>query len=166
MSLCLIDRRDRSARSVPVMVARLLGTGLAGTMGWIHLQLWLDGYREVPVVGMLFLLNAIGAVALATALLVAPARLLSVAAMVTALFTAGTLAGLILSLTVGLFGVHESLQTPLVPATLIVELTGVLVLVITVLLARSAPTTTGIAAHDLPTTATRPRRHTHGPRPV
>jgi hypothetical protein len=43
-------------------------------MGWIHLQLWLDGYREIPVVGM-FLLNAIGAVALAAALLVAPGRL-------------------------------------------------------------------------------------------
>jgi hypothetical protein len=104
-------------------------------MGWIHLQLWLGGYREVPVVGMLFLLNGIGAITLATALLVAPARLLSIAAMLAALFTAGTLAGLILSLTVGLFGVHESLQTPFVPATLIIESTGVLVLVVTVILA-------------------------------
>lgn len=103
MSLCAIDRREWSARSVPLMVARLLATGLVGTMGWIHLQLWLDGYREMPVVGTLFLLNAIGAVALATALLVAPAHLLGATAMVTALFTAGTLAGLILSLTVGLF---------------------------------------------------------------
>ena len=59
----------------------------------------------------------------------------SIAAMLAALFTAGTLAGLILSLTVGLFGVHESLQTPLVPATLIIESTGVLVLVVTVILA-------------------------------
>ena len=135
MSLCVIGRRDGSVRSVPVMVARLLAIGLTGAMGWIHLQLWLDGYREVPVVGMLFLLNGIGAIALATALLVAPARLLSIAAILAALFTAGTLAGLILSLTVGLFGVHESLQTPLVPATLIIESTGVLVLVVTVILA-------------------------------
>ncbi|MFL6149159.1 MAG: hypothetical protein ACJ72I_16995 [Pseudonocardiaceae bacterium] len=131
----MIGRRDGSVRSVPVMVARLLAIGLTGAMGWIHLQLWLGGYREVPVVGMLFLLNGIGAIALATALLVAPARLLSIAAMLAALFTAGTLAGLILSLTVGLFGVHESLQTPLVPATLIIESTGVLVLVVTVILA-------------------------------
>jgi hypothetical protein len=108
-------------------------------MGWIHLQLWLDGYREIPVVGVLFLLNAIGAVALAIALLAAPRRLLTAAAVVTALFTAGTLAGLALSLTVGLFGVHESLKTPLVPATLIVESTGVLVLVITVILAIRDP---------------------------
>ncbi|HEV7828703.1 MAG TPA: hypothetical protein VGP04_07590 [Pseudonocardiaceae bacterium] len=114
---------------MPVLIARLLGAGLTGAMGWIHLQLWLDGYREVPVVGILFLLNAIGAVALATALLLAPGRLLGAAAVVTAVFTAGTLAGLVLSLTVGLFGVHESLQTPLVAATLIVESAGVLVLV-------------------------------------
>lgn len=108
-------------------------------MGWIHLQLWVDGYREVPVIGTLFLLNAIGAVLLTVALLAVPVRLLSVAAVVTAVFTAGTLAALIMSLTVGLFGVRESLQTLLVPTTLIVESTGVLVLVLTAILgARSS----------------------------
>jgi hypothetical protein len=121
------------------MVGQLLGVGLTGAMGWIHLQLWVDGYREVPVVGTLFLLNAIGAVLLAVALLAVPVRLLSVAAAVTAVFTAGTLAALIISLTAGLFGVRESLQTPLVPTTLIVESTGVLVLVLTAILgARSS----------------------------
>jgi hypothetical protein len=47
----------------------------------------MDGYREVPMVGMLFLLNAIGVVLLAVALLVVPIRLLSVAAAVNAVFT-------------------------------------------------------------------------------
>jgi hypothetical protein len=122
-----------------MMVGQLLGIGLTGAMGWIHLQLWVDGYREVPVVGPLFLLNVIGAVLLTVALLTVPVRLLSVAAAVTAVFTAGTLAALIISLTVGLFGVRESLQTPLVPTTLIVESTGVLVLVLTAILgARSS----------------------------
>jgi hypothetical protein len=126
-------------RSVLRMVGRLPGVGLTGAMGWIHLQLWVDDYREVPVVGTLFLLNAIGAVLLTVALLAVPVRLLSVAAAVTAVFTAGTLAALIISLTVGLFGVRESLQTPLVPTTLIVESTGVLVLVLTAILgARSS----------------------------
>lgn len=82
-----------------VVVGRLLGAGLTAAMGWIHLQLWVDGFREVPVVGTLFLLNAIGAAVLAVVLLVVPVRLLSAAAAVTAVFTAGTLAGLILSLT-------------------------------------------------------------------
>jgi hypothetical protein len=47
------------------------------------------------------------------------------------LFTAGTLAGLIASLTIGLFGVHEILQAPFVVTTLIVEPVGVLVLLLT-----------------------------------
>ncbi|MGH3548479.1 MAG: hypothetical protein ACRDQU_10295 [Pseudonocardiaceae bacterium] len=98
-------------------------------MGLIHLRLWVDGYREVPVIGTLFLVNAICAVALAVVMLAVPARLLRVVAAITALFTVITLAGLILSLTFGLLGVHESLQTPLVPTTLAVESTGVLVLI-------------------------------------
>lgn len=100
-------------------------------MGGIHLQLWIGGYREIPVVGTLFLLNAIGSGLLVAALAAVPARLRSTATAVIAVFTAGTLAGLIVSLTVGLFGVHESLQTPLVPTTLIVESAGVLVLTAT-----------------------------------
>jgi hypothetical protein len=120
--------------SVLMMAGRLLGVGLTGAMGWIHLQLWVDGYREVPVVGTLFLLNAIGAVLLAVALLAVPVRLLSVAAAATAVFTAGTLAALIISLTVSLFGVRESLQTPLAPATLIIESTGALILVLTAII--------------------------------
>jgi hypothetical protein len=117
-----------------MMVGQLLGVGLTGAMGWIHLQLWVDGYREVPVVGPLFLLNASGAVLLTVALLTVPVRLVSVAAAVTAVFTAGTLAALTTSLTVGLFGVRESLQAPLVLTTLIAESTGVLVLVLTAIL--------------------------------
>jgi hypothetical protein len=122
-----------------MMVGQLLGVGLTGAMGWIHLQLWVDGYREVPVIGTLFLLNASGAVLLTVALLAVPVRLLNVAAAVTAAFTAGTLAALVISLTVGLFDVRESLQTPLVATTLMVESTGVLVLVLTAILgARSS----------------------------
>jgi hypothetical protein len=121
-------------RPALLMAGRLLGVGLTVAMGWIHLWLWVDSYRQVPLIGPLFLLNAIGAVALAGVLLVVPTRVLSTTAMVTAVFTAGTLAALILSLTVGLFGVQESMQTPLVVATLIVESTGVAVLVLTALL--------------------------------
>ncbi|MGH3881842.1 MAG: hypothetical protein ACRDRC_00355 [Pseudonocardiaceae bacterium] len=121
--------------SALMVVGRLLGVGLTGAMGWIHLHLWVDGFREVPVIGTLFLLNAIGSAVLAVALLVVPDRLRSATAAVTAVFTAGTLVGLILSLTIGLFGVQESLQTPLVPATLIVESAGVLVLVLIAILA-------------------------------
>jgi hypothetical protein len=119
------------------MVARtgqLLGAGLTAAMGWIHLRLWLDGYQEIPVIGPLFLLNVIGAALLAVGLLAAPARLRGVTAAVAAGFTATTLAALLISLTVGLFGLHESLHTPLVAPTLIVESAGVVVLTLTALL--------------------------------
>jgi hypothetical protein len=135
-----MNRHGRRGRWALLWTARLLGVGLTIAMGWIHLRLWVDGFREVPVIGPLFLLNAIGAAVLAAALLAVPARLLSTVATVSAVFTAGTLAGLVLSLTVGLFGVHETLQVPFVSATLVVESAGVFVLVlIAVLGAKSAP---------------------------
>jgi hypothetical protein len=113
-----------------LLTGRLLGAGLTVAMGAIHLWLWLDGYRDVPVLGMPFLINAVCSVVLAVTLLAAPARLRAAVIAVAAVFTAGTLAALITSLTVGLFGIHESLQTPLVPATLIIESAGVLVFVL------------------------------------
>jgi len=122
---------SRRLRSVLLMAARLLGAGLTAVMGLIHLRLWLEGYRGIPIIGTLFILNAICSGALAILLLTVPARLRRPAAFISALFTAGTLAGLIASLTIGLFGVHEVLQAPLVVTTLIVEPVGVLVLLLT-----------------------------------
>jgi hypothetical protein len=127
-------RRQGGGRRLPsvlLMAARLLGAGLTAVMGLIHLRLWLDGYRELPIIGTLFILNAICSGVLAIGLLTVPARLRALAAFITALFTTGTLAGLIASLTIGLFGVHEVLQAPLVVTTLIVEPVGVLVLLLT-----------------------------------
>ena len=60
---------------------------------------------------------------------------------ITAVFTAGTLAGLILSLTVGLIGVHATLQIPFVPTTVVVESAGVLVLTATAILGVRLPKT-------------------------
>jgi hypothetical protein len=107
----------------------LLGVCLTVVMGLIHLRVWLDGYRQIPIIGPLFVANTICSGVLAVGLLTVPARLRSLMAIVTALFTAGTLLGLILSLTVGLFGMREVLQAPFVTTTLVVETAGVLVLV-------------------------------------
>jgi hypothetical protein len=68
------------------------------------------------------------------AVLVSPGRFLSLVAGLSCLFDLGTLAALILSLTVGLFGFDESLVTPLVPTTLIVESIGVVALAVLVVL--------------------------------
>jgi hypothetical protein len=106
-------------------------------MGLIHLRLWLDGYRQLPVIGTLFISNAVCSGVLAATLLMAPARLRRPVAVIASLFTAGTLAALVLSLTVGLFGTHEVVQAPLVPTTLIVESAGVLALLTAALPGRS-----------------------------
>jgi hypothetical protein len=99
-------------------------------MGGIHLYLALTGVSGV--LGVLFILNAVGALALAIAMVVLRGRLLLVAGVLSALFIAGTLLALVLALTVGLFGIGETLHGRLVPIALVVESVGVVVLLVTI----------------------------------
>ena len=101
-------------------------------MGGIHLYLALTGVSGV--LGILFILNAVGALALAIAMVVLRGRLLLVAGALSVLFMAGTLLALVLALTVGLFGIGETLHGRLVPIALIVESVGVVVLLVTIAL--------------------------------
>lgn len=135
----MADALHRPATRRQLRAGRALGALLTAAMGAIHLYLWFDGFRFIPVIGVLFLVNAGGAAVLAAALLGVPVRLLGPVAALGALFTAGTLAGLVLSLTVGLFGVREALGAQLVPATLVVETLGAAVLTgVAVLAGRAA----------------------------
>jgi hypothetical protein len=102
-------------------------------MGVIHLYLVLDGVGGV--LGVTFILNAIGGLLLAIAMLAAPRRLLPLASVLGLLFVAGTLLALVLALTVSLFGITETLSFTLVPTTLVVESVGVIVLAVTTALA-------------------------------
>ncbi|MFF0559321.1 hypothetical protein [Streptomyces sp. NPDC004266] len=115
-------------RRAAVLVLRTAAAGLTATMGAIHLALWADGYRDLANIGGLFLLNGVLGCLLAVALLLAPSRGLAPVAAVTALFTAGTLGALFLSLTTGLFGFEESADAELVRPALVVEAVDVLVL--------------------------------------
>lgn len=72
--------------------------------GAVHLVLWRDGYRDIDVIGPLFLLNAVAAVIIGAATLAWRHRLPLVAAVG---FGASTLAAFALSTTIGLFGIHE-----------------------------------------------------------
>jgi hypothetical protein len=117
----------RSATGL-LWVLRLLGTALLAGMGWIHLDLWLDGYRTIDVIGPGFLLNALAGFGLATLLLVTPRPLLGWTALLGALTAAGTLAGLVLATTVGLFGFIESTDATLWWESFWVELAAVVVL--------------------------------------
>jgi hypothetical protein len=98
-------------------------------MGGIHLYLVLNGVGGV--LGVLFALNAVGALVLAIALVVLRRRPLLVASVLSLLFMVGTLLALLLALTIGLFGIRETLNFQLVPTTLVVESIGTIVLVVT-----------------------------------
>jgi predicted lipoprotein with Yx(FWY)xxD motif len=83
---------------------RLAGAGLLAATGAIHLDLYLTGYRSIPVIGWLFLLQVITAFGLAVAVLVSGSRLVAAAG---AGFVLATLGGYLLSVWVGLFGFTE-----------------------------------------------------------
>jgi hypothetical protein len=128
-----VDYTDRGvvgqAGQRSLMLWRVPSALLLLTMGGIHLYLVLTGFGGL--LGVLFVLNAIGGVVLAIAMIAAPRRFLPVASVLGLLFMAGTLLALVLALTVGLFGIHEQLGTQLVPTTLIVESIGTIVLAVT-----------------------------------
>jgi predicted lipoprotein with Yx(FWY)xxD motif len=82
----------------------IAGAALLIASGSIHLDLYLTGYRSIPTIGWLFLLQVIAAYVLAVAIPVTAHRLAAAAG---AAFALGTLGGYLLSLKVGLFGFTE-----------------------------------------------------------
>jgi hypothetical protein len=99
-----------SARGGLQIILRVAGAGLLIATAAIHLDLYLTGYRTIPTIGWLFLLQAIAAFALGLALLVIPGRLLipsRLAAAAGAGFALATLGGYLLSVWIGLFGFKE-----------------------------------------------------------
>jgi hypothetical protein len=105
----------------------------------IHLMLWDDGYRDISVIGPLFLVQGAGSIVIAVAVVVFRRVLLLAAGAVT---LAATAAGLLLSAHIGLFGYRESLAVPYAGLSLAVEAAGAGVLAAAALLivaARSGP---------------------------
>ncbi len=100
-----------TTRSTPVLPAtRVMGAALLLGIAVVHGHLWRLGYRDIDVIGPAFLLQTALAVLGAAAVLLAPRRLLPWAAAAGAAFAVGSVAALILSTTVGLFGFVESTQ--------------------------------------------------------
>ena len=83
---------------------RVAGAGLLAATGAIHLDLYLTGYRSIPTIGWLFLLQVITAFGLAAAVLATGSRLIAAAG---AGFALATLGGYLLSVWIGLFGFKE-----------------------------------------------------------
>jgi predicted lipoprotein with Yx(FWY)xxD motif len=89
-----------------------VGSGLLIATAAIHLDLYLTGYRTIPTIGWLFLLQVIAAFGLGLAVLAIPRRLAAgvparLAAAAGAGFALATLAGYLLSVWIGLFGFKE-----------------------------------------------------------
>jgi predicted lipoprotein with Yx(FWY)xxD motif len=85
-------------------VLRVTGAGLLAAIAAIHLDLYLTGYKTIPTIGWLFLLQVIAAFALAAAVLATGNRIV---AALGAGFAVATLGGYLLSIWVGLFGFTE-----------------------------------------------------------
>src|SRR5712691_12555080 len=96
------DRPRRRGRTR--LALRLAGGGLLMAAGAIHLDLYLTGYRSIPTIGWLFLLQVIAAFGLAAAVLLSGSRLAAAAG---AGFALSTIGGYILSVWIGLFGFKE-----------------------------------------------------------
>jgi hypothetical protein len=129
---------ERSVRGL--MLWQVLSAVLLLAMAGIHVYLVVfAGFGGL--LGTLFVLNGIGGLVLAIAMLVTRRGLLKVASILSLLFLGGTLLGLVIALRpAGLIGIHESIGGELVPTTLVVESIGVVVLLVTSVLAvRSRP---------------------------
>ena len=103
--------------------------------GVVHAELYIHGYRAIPGIGPMFLLQASGSLAVAVLLLIGAPPVLRLGA---AALTAGALGGFALSRTVGVFGFIERGLNP-APEALIsiaVELAALLLLVIPPAIAR------------------------------
>src|SRR5580700_1516870 len=139
----------RPAPDWPAIILRVVGSGLLTATAAIHLDLYLTGYRTIPTIGWLFLLQVIAAFGLALAVLAIPRRpaaaLLAsrLAAAAGAGFALATLAGYLLSVWIGLFGFKEVRTTAGITAG-IVEVAAFVVLAALAL--APAPANRGAAA--------------------
>jgi len=128
---------------------RLAGAGLLIATGAIHLDLYLTGYKTIPTIGWLFLLQVIAAFALGAIVLLTGSRLVAAAG---ALFLLSTLGGYLLSIWFGLLGFREVRTTAGIVAG-VIEVAGFAVLA-ALALAPAAPRRHGAGAHRGPAAET------------
>src|SRR5215469_5458246 len=112
----VMDSSQRLGAARVQLGLRVVGAGLLAATGAIHLDLYLTGFRHIPTIGWLFLLQVIAAFGLAVLQLVPGGRLM---AALGAGFAVATLGGYLLSIWFGLFGFHEVRTTAGIVAGLI-----------------------------------------------
>jgi hypothetical protein len=106
-----------------LVLVRVVAAVAVLVSAWVHLKLWLDGFRDLSVVGPAFLLNAVAGVVIAVLLLAWRRHWLP--AFLAAGFGVATLGAFVISTTVGLFGVHEQWVGFYVFAAAVAELVAI-----------------------------------------
>jgi hypothetical protein len=95
----MVTRRV-SVMHVTARALRFAGAGFILLNGGVHLYLWEHAYREIRVIGPLFLLNAVAALLIAIALLWKPEGISAVLGLA---LSVGTFGAFMLAVTVGVF---------------------------------------------------------------
>jgi hypothetical protein len=114
-----------AGRRAAITLGLVVGAALLASSGVIHLQLWSTGYRTIPTIGPLFLLQGIAGVFLAVVLLLWPRLLVVVAG---AGFLVATIGGLVVSVKFGLFGFMDTFAAPYAGLSVLLESAGAVVL--------------------------------------
>ena len=119
-------------RRLAINVLAVAGSGLLAYSAVIHFHLWdSEGYRNIPTIGPLFLMQAIVGIVLSVATAIFRKLLLVVAATG---FAISSIGGLLISIWWGLFGWQESFSAPNVVLALSVEAAAAVLLGIASLL--------------------------------
>ena len=145
----VVDHAEPSGIDWRRVILRVAGSGLLIATAAIHLDLYVTGYRTIPTIGWLFLLQVIAAFGLGLAVLVIPGRLVipsRLAAASGALFALATLGGYLLTASIGLFGFKEVRTTAGIVAG-VVEVAAFAVLAALTLAPAPADATPGAPAH-------------------
>ncbi|HTX26298.1 MAG TPA: hypothetical protein VME19_04675 [Streptosporangiaceae bacterium] len=118
---------------------RVAGAALLAASASIHLYLYLTGYRSIPTIGWLFLMQFIVGYTLTAAVLVTHSR---IAAAASALFALSTISAYLLAVWGGLFGFRE-IRTRAGIAAGLIEVAAFGVLIMAAIAADPAPEADG-----------------------
>ena len=143
----VIESASRATADIPTRVLHASAAVTLAISGYIHAQLYLDGYRFIHAIGVMFLIQA--AASFAVAILLLAASLLPAPALIHLLAAGaalGALGGFAASRTVGVFGFTERGFQPAPQALLSVLAEVVTVLLLALAAARLVRRHGGISA--------------------
>ncbi len=119
--------RVRRASGLAATACFVAGGVLVLCSAYVHFHLWgeTDGYRSIPTIGPLFLVQSIAGLVVGVGV-IAVRRVW--AALIGAGFGVATVAGFLISVAYGLFGFKESWLAPYAKEAFLIELVAVVVL--------------------------------------